>query len=125
MTLSDQATQLLIEDFAGGYPPGKLQAMGKVKEQLRVLLPNIPWPTRRPPREGTQDSCRGCLTADTNMTYRTFCACGTRLRPHRPQGPPWKSRQATPGKMRTARGYPKTRNYKSALFMRSAVRTAA
>lgn len=123
--LSCRATARLEEVFALDDPTGTLQAVWKVKEQLRTGSLEDAGAAKNVLEELVKAAAR----PETNRLYRTVCRW-------------WKEIEvliitgATPGKVeanntaiknikRTARGYRNAANYKSVILLRSAIRTAA
>lgn len=128
-TLSCRAALRLEEVFALDDPTGTLQAVWKVKEQLRALLRTGSLEDAAAAQSVLEDLVKAAARPETNRLYRTVCRW-------------WKEIEvliitgATTGKVesnntaiknikRTARGYRYAANYKSVILLRSAVRTAA
>lgn len=128
-TLTEKAAHRLGEVFAADDPMGTLQAVWKVKEQLRVLLRTGSLEDAGAAKEVLEELVKAAARPETNRLYRTICRW-------------WKEIEvliitgATTGKVeanntaikhikRTARGYRNPANYKSVILLRSAVRTAA
>ena len=128
-TLTDTAAHRLEEVFAADDPTGKLQAVWKVKEQLRALLRTDSLADAAAAKEELKDLVEAAGRPETNKLYRTVCRWWNEIEVLIVTG-------ATTGKVeanntgikhikRTARGYRNAGNYKSIILMRSAVRTAA
>ncbi len=128
-TLSCRAARRLEDVFAVDDPTGTLQAVWKVKEQLRALLRTGSLEDAAAAKKVLEELVKATARPETNMLYRTVCRW-------------WKEIEvliitgATTGKVeanntaiknikRTARGYRNAANYKSVILLRSAVRTAA
>ncbi|MGM7777032.1 ISL3 family transposase [Arthrobacter sp. KNU-44] len=128
-TLTEKAAHRLAEVFAADDPTGTLQAVWKVKEQLRVLLRTGSLEDAATAKNELEELVKAAGRPETNRLYRTVCRW-------------WKEIEvliitgATTGKVeanntaiknikRTARGYRNPANYKSVILLRSAVRTAA
>lgn len=128
-TLGCRAALRLEEVFALDDPTGTLQAVWKVKEQLRVLLRTGSLDDAAAAKKVLEELVTAAGRPETNRLYRTVCRW-------------WKEIEvliitgATTGKVeanntaiknikRTARGYRNPANYKSVILLRSAVRTAA
>jgi transposase len=128
-TLSCRAARKLEDVFAADDPTGTLQAVWKVKEQLRALLRTGSLEDAATAKEHLEELVKAAARPETNRLYRTVCRW-------------WKEIEvlvitgATTGKVeanntaiknikRTARGYRNPSNYKSVILMRSAARTAA
>jgi transposase len=128
-TLSCRAALRLEEVFAVDDPTGTLEAVWKVKEQLRVLLRTGSLEDAEIAKAKLEELVTAAARPETNRLYRTVCRW-------------WKEIEvliitgATTGKVeanntaiknikRTARGYRNAANYKSVILLRSAVRTAA
>ncbi|MGM7776843.1 ISL3 family transposase [Arthrobacter sp. KNU-44] len=128
-TLTEKAAHRLAEVFAADDPTGTLQAVWKVKEQLRVLLRTGSLQDAATAKNALEELVKAAARPETNRLYRTVCRW-------------WKEIEvliitgATTGKVeanntaiknikRTARGYRNPANYKSVILLRSAVRTAA
>jgi transposase len=110
-------------------PTGKLRAVWKVKEQLRVLLHTDSLAGAAAAKEDLKNLVGAAGRPETNKLYRTVCRWWNEIEVLIVTG-------ATTGKVeanntgikhikRTARGYRNPGNYKSIILMRSAVRTAA
>jgi transposase len=127
--LSCRAALRLEEVFAADDPTGTLQAVWKVKEQLRHLLRTGSLEDAAGAKTKLEELVNAAARPETNRLYRTVCRW-------------WKEIEvliitgATTGKVeatntaiknikRTARGYRNPANYKSVILLRSAVRTAA
>jgi transposase len=127
--LSPRAALRLEEVFAVDDPTGTLQAVWKVKEQLRALLRTGSLQDAEAAKNELEELVKAAGRPETNRLYRTVCRW-------------WKEIEvliitgATTGKVeanntsiknikRTARGYRNAANYKSVILLRSAVRTAA
>ena len=127
--LGCRAALRLEEVFALDDPTGTLQAVWKVKEQLRVLLRTGSLDDAAAAKKVLEELVTAAARPETNRLYRTVCRW-------------WKEIEvliitgATTGKVeanntaiknikRTARGYRNAANYKSVILLRSAVRTAA
>ncbi|UKA77320.1 ISL3 family transposase [Arthrobacter sp. FW306-07-I] len=127
--LSCRAALRLEEVFAADDPTGTLQAVWKVKEQLRHLLRTGSLEDAAGAKTKLEELVNAAARPETNRLYRTVCRW-------------WKEIEvliitgATTGKgeanntaikniKRTARGYRNPANYKSVILLRSAVRTAA
>ncbi len=128
-TLTDTAAHRLEEVFASDDPTGKLQAVWKVKEQLRALLRTSSLAEAAAAKEELKDLVEAAGRPETNKLYRTVCRWWNEIEVLIVTG-------ATTGKVeanntgikhikRTARGYRNAGNYKSIILMRSAARTAA
>ncbi|MDQ0618545.1 transposase [Arthrobacter globiformis] len=128
-TLSEQAAHRLEEVFAADDPTGKLQAVWKVKEQLRILLRMSSLADAAAAKEDLKALVEAAGRPEANKLYRTVCRWWKEIEVLIVTG-------ATTGKVeanntgikhikRTARGYRNPANYKSVILMRSAVRTAA
>jgi transposase len=128
-TLSCRAARKLEDVFAADDPTGTLQAVWKVKEQLRALLRTGSLEDAATAKEHLEELVKAAARPETNRLYRTVCKW-------------WKEIEvlvitgATTGKVeanntaiknikRTARGYRNPSNYKSVILLRSAARTAA
>jgi transposase len=128
-TLSCRAARKLEDVFAADDPTGTLQAVWKVKEQLRALLRTGSLEDAATAKEHLEELVKAAARPETNRLYRTVCRW-------------WKEIEvlvitgATTGKVeanntaiknikRTARGYRNPSNYKSVILLRSAARTAA
>ncbi|MEW1918639.1 transposase [Pseudarthrobacter oxydans] len=128
-TLTCRAARRLEEVFAVDDPTGTLQAVWKVKEQLRALLRTGSLEDAAAAKKVLEELVKAAARQETNRLYRTVCRW-------------WKEIEvliitgATTGKVeanntaiknikRTARGYRNAANYKSVILLRSAVRTAA
>lgn len=128
-TLTEKAAHRLAEVFAADDPTGTLQAVWKVKEQLRVLLRSGSLEHAATAKKELEELVKAAARPETNRLYRTVCRW-------------WKEIEvliitgATTGKVeanntaiknikRTARGYRNPANYKSVILLISAVRTAA
>ncbi|WP_278184699.1 transposase [Arthrobacter sp. S39] len=128
-TLDCRAALRLEEVFALDDPTGTLQAVWKVKEQLRALLRTGSLEDAAAAKKVLEELVTEAGRPETNRLYRTVCRW-------------WKEIEvliitgATTGKVeanntaiknikRTARGYRNAANYKSVILLRSAVRTAA
>ncbi|WP_024366342.1 transposase [Arthrobacter sp. TB 26] len=128
-TLSEKAAHGLAEVFAADDPTGKLQAVWKVKEQLRALLCTDSLADAAVAKEEPKSLVEAAGRPETNKLYRTVCRWWNEIEVLIVTG-------ATTGKVeanntgikhikRTARCYRNAGNYKSVILMRSAVRTAA
>jgi len=128
-TLSCRAALRLEEVFAVDDPTGTLQAVWKVKEQLRVLLRTGSLEDAAAAKTRLEELVRTAARPETNRLYRTVCRWWKEIEVFIITG-------ATTGKVeanntaiknikRTARGYRNPANYKSVILLRSAVRTAA
>jgi transposase len=128
-TLTDKAAHRLAEVFATDDPTGKLQAVWKVKEQLRALLRTGSLADAAAAKDELKALVEAAGRPETNKLYRTVCRWWTEIEVLIVTG-------ATTGKVeanntgikhikRTARGYRNPGNYKSVILMTSAVRTAA
>ena len=128
-TLTEKAARRLADVFAADDPTGTLQAVWKVKEQLRALLRTGSLQDAAAAKNELEELVKAAARPETNRLYRTVCRW-------------WKEIEvliitgATTGKVeanntaiknikRTARGYRNPGNYKSVILLRSAVRTAA
>jgi transposase len=128
-TLSCRAARKLEDVFAADDPTGTLQAVWKVKEQLRALLRTGSLEDAATAKEHLEELVEAAGRPETNRLYRTVCRW-------------WKEIEvlvitgATTGRVeanntaiknikRTARGYRNPGNYKSVILLRSAARTAA
>jgi transposase len=128
-TLSCRAARKLEDVFAADDPTGTLQAVWKVKEQLRALLRTGSLEDAATAKEHLEELVKAAARPETNRLYRTVCRW-------------WKEIEvlvitgATTGKVeanntaiknikRTARGYRNPANYKSVILLRSAARTVA
>ena len=128
-TLSDTAAHRLAEVFAADDATGKLQAVWKVKEQLRMLLRTNSLADAAAAKEELKVLVDAAGRPETNKLYRTVCRWWNEIEVLIVTG-------ATTGRVeanntgikhikRTARGYRNAGNYKSIILMRSVVRTAA
>ncbi|TAP38043.1 ISL3 family transposase [Arthrobacter sp. S39] len=128
-TLTGNAAHRLTEVFAADDPTGSLEAVWKVKEQLRVLLRTGSLADAAVAKEDLRILVEAAARPETNKLYRTVCRWWNEIEVLIVTG-------ATTGKVeanntaikhikRTARGYRNPGNYKSVILMRSAVRTAA
>jgi transposase len=128
-TLTANAAHRLAEVFAADDPTGKLQAVWKVKEQLRALLRTGSLADAAAAKDELKALVEAAGRPETNKLYRTVCRWWTEIEVLIVTG-------ATTGKVesnntgikhikRTARGYRNPGNYKSVILMTSAVRTAA
>lgn len=128
-TLTGSAAHRLEEVFGADDPTGKLEAVWKVKEQLRVLLRTGSLADAAAAKEDLKTLVEAATRPETNKLYRTVCRWWEKIEVLIVSG-------ATTGKVeanntgikhikRTARGYRNPGNYKSVILMRSAVRTAA
>jgi transposase len=128
-TLTETAAHRLAEVFAADDPTGKLQAVWKVKEQLRALLRANSLADAASAKEELKALVEAAGRPETNKLYRTVSRWWKEIEVLIVTG-------ATTGKVeanntgikhikRTARGYRNAGNYKSIILMRSAVRTAA
>ena len=115
--------------FDADEATGKLQAVWKVKEQLRALLRTSSLADAAAAKEELRVLVEAAGRPETNKLYRTVCRWRKEIDVLIVTG-------ATTGKVeanntgikhikRTARGYRNPGNYKSVILMRSAVRTAA
>ncbi|WP_425256450.1 transposase [Pseudarthrobacter sp. J47] len=106
-----------------------LQAVWKVKEQLRALLRTGSLEDAATAKEHLEELVKAAARPETNRLYRTVCRWWQEIEVLIITG-------ATTGKVeanntaiknikRTARGYRNPSNYKSVILLRSAVRTAA
>lgn len=128
-TLTEKAARRLADVFAADDPTGTLQAVWKVKEQLRALLRTGSLQDAATAKNELEELVKAAARPETNRLYRTVCRW-------------WKEIEvliitgATTGKVeanntaiknikRTARGYRNPANYKSVILLRSAARTAA
>ena len=128
-TLSCRAALRLEEVFTVDDPTGTLQAVWKVKEQLRHLMRTGSLEDAAAAKTKLEELVKAAARPETDRLYRTVCRW-------------WKEIEvliitgATTGKVeanntaiknikRTARGYRNAANYKSVILLRSAVRTAA
>ena len=127
--LTESAAHRLEEVFAADDPTGKLQAVWKVKEQLRALLHSNSLADATAAKEELKTLVEAVGRPETNKLYRTVCRWWNEIEVLIITG-------ATTGKVeanntgikhikRTARGYRNAGNYKSIILMTSAVRTAA
>ncbi|VII96919.1 Mobile element protein [Arthrobacter sp. DR-2P] len=125
-TLTGSAAHRLQEVFAADDPTGKLQAVWKIKEQLRVLLRTNSLTDAAVAKEELKVLVDAAARPETNKLYRTVCRWWNEIEVLIVTG-------ATTGKVeanntgikhikRTARGYRNPGNYKSVILMRSAVR---
>ncbi|MEE2521551.1 ISL3 family transposase [Pseudarthrobacter sp. J47] len=128
-TLSCRAALKLEDVFAADDPTGTLQAVWKVKEQLRALLRTGSLEDAATAKEHLEELVKAAARPETNRLYRTVCRWWQEIEVLIITG-------ATTGKVeanntaiknikRTARGYRNPSNYKSVILLRSAVRTAA
>lgn len=128
-TLSCRATHRLEEVFTADNATGALQAVWKVKEQLRVLLRVGSLEAAAAAKEHLEELVKAAARPETNRLYRTICRWWKEIEVLNTTG-------ATTGKVeanntttknikRTARGYRSPANYRSVIVLRSAVRTAA
>ncbi|WP_426996755.1 ISL3 family transposase [Pseudarthrobacter sp. N5] len=128
-TLSGRAAHRLEEVFAADDPTGTLQAVWKVKEQLRALLRTASLEEAAAAKDELEILVKAAGRPETNRLYRTICRWWAEIEVLIITG-------ATTGKVeanntaiknikRTARGYRNAANYKSVILLRSAVRTAA
>lgn len=72
-TLSDQAAHRLAEVFAADDPTGKLQAVWKVKEQLRILLRTSSLADAADAKDELKVLVDAAGRPETNKLYRTVC----------------------------------------------------
>jgi transposase len=72
-TLSEQAAHRLAEVFAAADPTGKLQAVWKVKEQLRALLRTNSVADAASAKEELKVFVDAAGRPETNKLYRTIC----------------------------------------------------
>lgn len=115
--------------FAADDPTGTLEAVWRVKEQLRALLRTGSLENAATAKTKLEELVKAAARPETNRLYRTVCRW-------------WKEIEvliitgATTGKVeanntaikkikRTARGYRNPANYKSVILWRSAARMAA
>jgi transposase len=128
-TLTGNAARRLADVFAADDPTGRLEAVWKVKEQLRVLLRTGSLAEAAAAKDDLKILVVAAARPETNKLYRTVCRWWKEIEVLIVTG-------ATTGKVeanntgikhikRTARGYRNPGNYKSVILMRSAVRTAA
>ena len=128
-TLSCRAALRLEEVFAADDPTGTLQAVWRVKEQLRALLRTGSLEDAETAKTELEELVKAAARPETNRLYRTVCRWWNEIEVLIITG-------ATTGKVeanntaiknikRTARGYRNPANYKSVILLRSAVRTAA
>jgi transposase len=128
-TLTPSAAHRLAEVFAADDVTGKLQAVWKVKEQLRILLRTSSLADATAAKEELKVLVEAAARPETNKLYRTVCRWWKEIEVLIVTG-------ATTGKVeanntgikhikRTARGYRNAGNYKSIILMTSAARTAA
>jgi transposase len=128
-TLTGNAAHRMEEVFNADDPTGKMQAVWKVKEQLRILLRTSSLADAAAAKEELRVLVEDAGRPETNKLYRTVCRWWAEIEVLIVTG-------ATTGKVeanntgikhikRTARGYRNPANYKSVILMRSAVRTAA
>jgi transposase len=128
-TLTDNAARRLAEVFAADDATGRLEAVWKVKEQLRGLLRTNSLADAAEAKEELKVLVEAAGRPETNKLYSTVCRWWNEIEVLIVTG-------ATTGKVeanntgikhikRTARGYRNPGNYKSVILMRSAVRTAA
>lgn len=128
-TLTEKAAHRLAEVFATDDTTGTLQAVWKVKEQLRALLRTGTLAGAEAARDELKVLVDAASRPETNRLYRTVCKWWPEIEVLIVTG-------ATTGKVeanntaiknikRTARGYRNAANYKSVILLRSAVRTAA
>jgi transposase len=128
-TLTDNAAHRLAGVFAADDATGKLEAVWKVKEQLRLLLRTNSLADAAAAKEELKVLVEAAGRPETNKLYRTVCRWWNEIEVLIVTG-------ATTGKVeanntgikqikRTARGYRNAGNYKSVILMTSAVRTAA
>jgi len=116
-TLSCRATLRLEEVFTPDDPTGTLQAVWKVKEQLRTLLRTGSLEDAAPAKDHLEELVKAAARPETNRLYRTICRRWKEIEVLIVTG-------ATTGRL-TDCGYRNPANYKSVLLLRSAVRTAA
>jgi transposase len=128
-TLTGTAAHRLAEVFAADDATGKLQAVWKVKELVRLLLRSGSLADAATARDELKNLVEAAGRPETNKLYRTVCRWWNEIEVLIVAG-------ATTGKVeanntrikhikRTARGYRNACNYKSIILMTSAVRTAA
>jgi transposase len=128
-TLSGRAACRLNEVFSVDDPTGGLQAVWKVKEQLRALLRTGSLQDAEAAKTELEELVKAAGRPETNRLFRTVCRWWNEIEVLIITG-------ATTGKVeanntaiknikRTARGYRNAANYKSVILLRSAVRTAA
>ncbi|MET1156692.1 ISL3 family transposase [Arthrobacter sp.] len=127
--LSEKAAHRLDEVLVAYDVTGKLQAVWKVKEQLRVLLRTNSLADAADAKVELKTLVEAAGRPETNKLYRTVCRWWNEIEVLIVTG-------ATTGKVeanntnikdikRTARGYRNAGNYKSIILMTSAAPTAA
>lgn len=120
-TLSDTAAHRLEEVFDADDATGKLQALWKVKEQLRTLLRTDSLADAAAAKEDLKVLVDAARRPETNKLYRTLCRWWNEIEVLIVTG----ANTGIKHIKRTARGYRNAGNYKSIILMRSAARTAA
>jgi transposase len=117
------AAHRLAEVFAADDPTGKLEAVWKVKEQLRLLLRTGSLADAAVAKEHLKVLVEAAARPETNNLYRTVCRWWKEIEVLIVTG-------ATTGKVeanntgiknikRAARGYRNPGNYKSVILMKS------
>ncbi|MGO4234690.1 ISL3 family transposase [Pseudarthrobacter sp. YAF2] len=128
-TLSCRAALRLEEVFAADDSTGTLQAVWKVKEQLRALLRMGSLKDAATAKKVLEDLVKAAARPETNRLYRTVCRWCKEIEVLIITGATTAKVEANNTAIkrikRTARGYRNPDNYKSVILLRSAVRTAA
>ena len=128
-TLSCRAVLRLQELFAPDDPTGTLQAVWKVKEQLRVMLRTGSLEDAAAAKKELEELVKAAARPETNRLYRTVCRWWKEIEvliiTGATTGMVEANNTAIKNIKRTARGYRNAANYKSVILLRSAVRTAA
>jgi len=128
-TLTGNASHRLAEVFAADDPTGRLQAVWKVKEQLRVLLRTASLADAGAAKDELKALVEAAGRPETNKLYRTVCRWWKEIEVLIVTGATTAKVEANNTGIkqikRTARGYRNAGNYKSVILMTSAVRTAA
>lgn len=128
-TLSCRAVHRLEEVFAVEDPTGTLQAVWKVKEQLRALLRTGSLRDAEEAKNKLEDRLKAAARPETNKLYRTVYRWWKQIEvlivTGATTGKVEANNTATKSIKRTACGYRSAANYKSAILLRSAIRKAA
>lgn len=115
--------------FALDDPTGTLQAVRKVKEQLRALLRTGSLEEAAIAKAELEELVKAAARPETNRLYRIVCRWWKEIEVLIITGATTEKLEANNTAMknikRTARGYRNAANYTSVVLLRSAVRTAA
>lgn len=126
--LSDRARNRLEIVFAVDDPTGRLEAVWKVKEQLRILLRTGPLQEAAAAKTELEKLVHLSGQPEARRLYRTVCRWWNEIEVLIVTGATTAKVEANTAIKhikRTGRGYRNARNYRSRILLASATRTAA